>query len=237
MLKINNITKIFNGKKVVDNVSLHVKKGEIAVLLGKSGVGKSTILRILNNLESIDSGSVEIDHKKIDVSKNQKTHIVGMVFQNFNLFEHMDALTNISFVIEKVLKLSKRKAEGQALELLQQFELLEQKHKYPSQLSGGQKQRLAIARAVALHPQVICLDEPTSALDPFLTNYVAQMITKLAHQGITVLVASHDIALLDKLEGTIYLMDQGRIVEQASTAEFKKDKKMFSRIAAFVAGE
>lgn len=237
MLSIKNLSKKFHGKKILDDVSLQVKRGEIAVLLGSSGVGKSTLLRILNNLESLDSGQLFLDDKSLDAQTIIKKHLVGMVFQQFNLFDHLTVEENITLALENVLGKSKAEAHRIAHELLKHFGLEDKAHNYIAQLSGGQKQRLALARALALKPQIICLDEPTSALDPLLTTYVANNIQQLAHEGYMVLVASHDISLLNKLDCTIYLMDAGKIVETAKSIDFRKNPNHYPRIRQFVTGE
>lgn len=237
MLKINNLTKIYNDKKIIDNVSLQVKKGEIALLLGQSGVGKSTLLRILSNLEQANAGTITLDDKTLNLHANSTTHTVGMVFQQFNLFEHLTVQQNITLPLEKVLNTSKIDAEKIAQTLLAHYGLLEKKDRYVSALSGGQKQRLAIARTLAMKPLIICMDEPTSALDPLLTTHVANAIQELANQGYIVLVASHDTALLDKLNCTIYLMHAGHIIESAKSDEFKRNKQAYPALAQFVSGE
>lgn len=236
MLKIENLNKSFGNRKILDTVSLTVGKGEIAILLGQSGVGKSTLLRVLNNLEKPDSGSITLDGKPLDLDKISQTHTVGMVFQQFNLFDHLSVEENITLALEKVAGKSKAEAHTIAMQLLKHFGLEDKAKMYVSQLSGGQKQRLAIARTLALKPKVVCLDEPTSALDPLLTSYVAQNIQQLANEGYIVLVASHDVALLDKLKCTIYLMQSGKIVESASSDEFKNNKGKYPNLAQFVLG-
>jgi ABC-type polar amino acid transport system ATPase subunit len=237
MLSIEHLSKIYNHKKILDDINLTVKEGEIAVLLGASGVGKSTLLRILNNLETIDQGSIYLDGKKLDLSSVNKTHTIGMVFQNFNLFEHLTVIENITIALEKVAGKSKSEAEKIAKELLAHYGLSEKANAYISDLSGGQKQRLALARTLALKPKVICLDEPTSALDPLLTAYVANIIAELAKQNYIVLVATHDTTLLERLACTIYLMKDGKIIEKASSQELKKNPALFSHIKKFIAGE
>jgi polar amino acid transport system ATP-binding protein len=233
MLRINKVVKKYKDKIILDHVTLNAMPGSIIILLGASGVGKSTLLRVLNDLETIDAGSIILDNvAKQDI----KNHSFGMVFQNFNLFEHLTVEHNIMIALEKVLHYTTNHARHVAHELLQQYGLLDKAHAYPTQLSGGQKQRLAIARAVALKPRVICMDEPTSALDPLLTNSVAQAIQDLAVQGFIVLVATHDTGLLDKLDATICLMQHGAIVETASTQDFRAHKEKFPHIAQFVAG-
>lgn len=237
MLKIKNLTKIYNDKKIIDNVSLNVGKGEIALLLGQSGVGKSTLLRVLNNLESIDAGTITLDDKLLDLKANPTTHTVGMVFQGFNLFEHLTVQENITLPLEKVLNMPHDQAIIVADSLLSKYGLIDKKTMPVSRLSGGQKQRLAIARTLAMKPKIICMDEPTSALDPLLTSHVAKAIQELADQGYIVFVASHDIALIDKLKCSIYLMQAGHIVESATSQEFKNNKSNYPMLAKFVAGE
>ncbi len=236
MLKISNLSKSFGNKKILDDISLSVDSGEIALLLGSSGVGKSTLLRVLNNLEVPDSGEITLDGTRLNLAAVNKTHVVGMVFQQFNLFEHMTVEENITFPLEKALGLSSTEAKKRAQELLANYNLKELAHHYASELSGGQKQRLAIARTIALKPQVICLDEPTSALDPLLTNYVADSIQQLATQNYTVLVASHDIKLLEKLNCTIYLMQHGKIIQSAKSQDFRVNKEKYPAINKFVLG-
>jgi ABC-type polar amino acid transport system ATPase subunit len=236
MLTIEKITKSFNGKKILDTISLTVNKGEIALFLGASGVGKSTLLRILNNLEKVDSGTLSLDGKLLNLATINTTHTVGMVFQHFNLFENLTVEENISLPLEKVAGKTKQEAHTIAHDILQRYGLADKKNKYATQLSGGQKQRLAIARAIAMQPTIICLDEPTSALDPILTSYVATNIQQLADDGYIVLVASHDTALLEKLNCTIYLMSEGKIIETAKADNFRTNPDAFPRIKKFVAG-
>lgn len=236
MLKINQLTKIFGTKKILNNLSFTVQKGEIAVFLGSSGVGKSTLLRLLNNLESVDSGAISLDDKELDLAIINKTHTVGMVFQHFNLFDHLTVEQNITLPLEKVVKKNSSEAIKIAHHLLQRYGLLDKKNKYAFQLSGGQKQRLAIARAIAMEPKIICLDEPTSALDPVLTSYVANNIQQLATDGYIVLVATHDTDLIAKLNCTIYLMSEGNIIETAQSERLRENPDDFPKIKKFIAG-
>lgn len=236
MLDIKNVTKKFGNKTILDHVSLAVNKGEIAVLLGASGVGKSTLLRILNHLETPDTGSFYLNSKLLDLNTVNQTHTVGFVFQNFNLFDHLTVEENITIALEKALRKNKKEAHAIATKLLDHYGLSEKATAYPADLSGGQKQRLALARTLALKPQVICLDEPTSALDPMLTAYVATTIQELAKEGYIVLVATHDTSLLERLHCTIYLMKQGKIVETAISSELKKSPASFPQITNFIAG-
>lgn len=236
MLKINQLTKIFGTKKILNNISLAIKTGEIAVFLGSSGVGKSTLLRLLNNLESADSGTISLDDKILDLATISTTHTVGMVFQHFNLFDHLTVEQNITLPLEKILKKNTHEAQKLAHHLLQRYSLLDKHNKYAFQLSGGQKQRLAIARAIAMEPKIICLDEPTSALDPVLTSYVANNIQQLATDGYIVLVATHDTDLIEKLNCTIYLMSEGNIIETAQSNNLKNNPDDYPKIKKFIAG-
>jgi len=236
MLKINQLTKSFGSKKILNNINLTVKKGEIAVFLGSSGVGKSTLLRILNNLETVHSGTISLNDTTLDLAHINTTHTVGMVFQHFNLFDHLTVEQNITLPLEKVLKKNSADATKIARHLLHRYGLLDKNNKYASQLSGGQKQRLAIARAIAMEPQIICLDEPTSALDPVLTSYVANNIQQLATDGYIVLVATHDTDLIAKLNCTIYLMREGNIVETAQSEDLKSNPDNHPKITKFIAG-
>lgn len=236
MLELKHLTKQFDTKKVLDDVTVSVPAGTIAVFLGESGVGKSTLLRVLNNLEKLDSGSVTLDNTPIDLDAVNSTHTVGMVFQQFNLFDHLTVLENITFPLIHAAGKTEEQARTIAESLLAQYGLSDKAHDYISQLSGGQKQRLALARTLALKPRVICLDEPTSALDPLLTNYVAQTIQDLADQNYIVLVATHDVAILDKLKCSIYLMHEGKIIEHATSHALKTDRHQFPRIHQFISG-
>lgn len=236
MLEIKNLSKTYNSKKVLNNISLNIKPGEIGVLLGPSGVGKSTLLRILNNLETYDGGNILFNNKPLDIKNINQTHIAGMVFQHFNLFEHMSVQENITFALEKSLGKSKAEAASIAQALLIKYGLADKANLAVNQLSGGQKQRLAIARSLALKPKIICLDEPTSALDPLLTSFVANNIQDLATENYIVLVASHDISLIERLNCTIYLMDNGEIIESANSKDFAKNKDQFILIKKFVEG-
>ena len=236
MLNIKNLSKQFGTRKVIDNVSFSVPQGGIAVLLGASGVGKSTLLRVLNNLETIDSGTIYLNGKPLDLTAASKEHTCGMVFQQFNLFPHMTVLENITFPLEKSAGKSSNQAQHIALELLKRYDLADKKDTYPSQLSGGQKQRLALARTIALRPQIICFDEPTSALDPLLTTPVANTIQELANAGYIVLIATHDTALLNTLRCSIYLMENGKIVETAQSDKLSENATQYPLIAKFISG-
>lgn len=236
MLQIKQLVKSFGDKKIVDDVSLEVPTGSIAVLLGASGVGKSTLLRILADLEQADAGTIMFDGKPINREAQQKEHSVGMVFQQFNLFSHKTAKQNITLPLEKVLNFSGQDAGARADELLNKFGLSELANKPVSALSGGQKQRLALARTLAMRPKIICMDEPTSALDPILTSYVAELITQLAQEGYTIVIATHDTSVLDKLDCAIYLMQEGKIAESIRSHDLTDNPEKAERIKNFIAG-
>jgi len=230
MLAVRNIHKKFGKRTVLDDVSLRVNKGAIAVLMGPSGVGKSTLLRIISGLEIADTGDMKLNnHQMISSAKT-----VGMLFQHFNLFENMTVLENLVFPLIKGLKLSKQDATKRAMEYIDKYALNEVAHQYPHNLSGGQKQRVALARTVLMKPAIICLDEPTSSLDPLLTTYVAEMLHELAREGFTIIVSSHDINFIQKLDADLYLMDKGTIGEHAKASEFKKDRAAFPRMSEFL---
>lgn len=237
MLEIKNLNKTFGTKQILRDLTVKIPASSIAVFLGQSGIGKSTLLRILNNLETADSGTVILNHETLDLAHIAETHKIGMLFQQFNLFEHLTNRENITLALEKVLNYTPEKANQIALELLNKYGLGDRAENYPAQLSGGQKQRLAIARTVALKPQVICLDEPTSALDPLLTNFVADAIQDLARDGFVVLVATHDTALLERLNCQIYLLKQAEIAETADSLDLRAHPEQYPQITAFIKGQ
>lgn len=228
MLKVSNISKSFKDKKILNSLSFEAKKGSINIFLGTSGTGKSTILRLLNNLETIDSGTVTLQNKPL-----QQTNI-GMVFQEFNLFPHLTVEENITLPLTQVLKKSEAQSKKIARTLLNQYSLEGFANAYPGSLSGGQKQRVALARTLATNPQVVCLDEPTSALDPVLTSMVADIITDLSKQGLTIIIATHDTDLIKRLDCTIYLMDKGKIKEQATTKSLKDSASQHPHLKKFL---
>ena len=237
MLRVHNLKKTFGSKHIVADISFTVNHGQIAVFLGSSGVGKSTLLRIFNNLESLDGGTITLDGKPLDIGRVNQDHTVGMVFQHSNLFDHLTIEENITLALIHVMKKSEKDAKDIAHSLLAKYSLLDQANKYPAQLSGGQRQRVAIIRTLAMKPKVICFDEPTSALDPLLTNYVAQNLQELAHEGYIILIATHDTAILDKLDATIYLMQDGMIIETANSKEYAKNPRTYPFIHRFVSGD
>jgi len=231
MLNIKNIVKKFYEKPIIDDISITVQPGEILVLLGGSGVGKSTVLRILSNLEQANSGQLELDAQPLDFKD------VGMVFQDFNLFSNLTVLDNLVYPLVHVAKMNEQQAKQKALSVLAKFNIDQKANTYPSSLSGGQKQRVAIARALCMEPKVICMDEPTSALDPMLTTEVGQIIQSMAKQGIIIVIATHDIGLLESLSCTICLMKDGKIIEKATSEELKNQPEMFIQIRNFMQGK
>lgn len=230
MLEIKNISKTYHKKAVLDDVSFQVHQGQIAVLLGGSGVGKSTIIRILAGLEYANTGTITFNNGSL------RRQDVGMVFQDFNLFNHLTIQQNITFPLEIVHKMEPKQAQAIAHQLLQKYELLDKKDLYPYNLSGGQKQRVALARTLAPHPKIVCLDEPTSALDPVLTGFVAQNIKELAEQNLTVILSTHDKDLLKSLPCTIYLMKHGKIIESGSSEKIFQTPQAYPYINQFISG-
>ncbi|KRN59420.1 amino acid ABC transporter ATP-binding protein [Limosilactobacillus secaliphilus] len=194
MLEVRNLKKSFGDRPILDGINFTVKDGEILTIVGPSGAGKTTLLRCVTGLESADSGEFLIDGKPFDPeSVEPEQTVIGVVFQEFNLFPHLSVLENITLAPTMVLKQSTKEANQNAEKLLQQLGLAGKGNLYPFQLSGGQKQRVAIARALAMKPKILCYDEPTSALDPNLRDEVAQLILGLKKQGMTQLVVTHDM--------------------------------------------
>lgn len=194
MLEVKNLNKSFGKNNVLVDLSFKLDKGETGVLFGKSGAGKTTVLRCLNGLEKFDSGEIIIDDEVISNSKDiaKIRHNIGMVFQSFNLFPHMSVLENIIEAPINVLKMPREKAINKAKELLELVDMGDKINSYPHELSGGQKQRVAIARACSLTPKVLCFDEPTSALDSESISMVSKIINDLKSKGMTILIITHD---------------------------------------------
>lgn len=192
MFQVKNIQKSFQHKKILDGFSFTVDKGQILCLVGPSGGGKTTLLRCISGLETIDGGEIWLDDQQIDPTQHQTENQIGVVFQDFNLFPHLSVMDNLTLAPKLVERKSKELAESEAGNLLDKLGLSERKRHYPYQLSGGQKQRVAIARALLMKPKVLCYDEPTSALDPNLRDSVAQNILGLKNEGIIQIVVTHD---------------------------------------------
>lgn len=201
MLKVKKLNKSFGENKVLNDISFELKSGEIGVILGKSGTGKTTILRCINGLEEFDRGEIIVDDISIKNVKdiNKIRNKTGMVFQNFNLFPHMSVLENIIQAPISVAKISKEEAINTAKKLLKLVDLEDKINSYPFELSGGQKQRVAIARACALTPKVLCFDEPTSALDTESIKKVINIINELKNKKISILIITHDIGFANEI--------------------------------------
>ena len=217
IIEINNLTKTFNEDlHAVNNVSLNIKQGEVISIIGPSGSGKSTLLRCINFMEIPTSGSVKFEGNILSL-KDSKINIlrqkIGMVFQSFNLFPHLTVINNITIALTTVLKYSKEDAESIALDLLNKVGLSDKAQTYPKQLSGGQKQRIAIARALAMNPDVILFDEPTSALDPEMVGEVLAVMKDLAKAGMTMVIVTHEMGFSKEVSDRVVVMADGKIVE------------------------
>ena len=223
MINIENLSKNFGNLKVLKNISTTINKGEIISIIGPSGSGKSTFLRCINKLEEPTEGHIYIDDmdlmdKNTDINKIRER--VGMVFQHFNLFPHMTVLENLILSPTIVKKETKEEAEKYALYLLQKVGLSDKANSYPNQLSGGQKQRIAIARALAMKPEVILFDEPTSALDPEMIKEVLDVMRDLAKEGMTMIIVTHEMGFAKNVGNRILFMDNGEIIEDCSPKDF-----------------
>ena len=223
MINVENLSKNFGDLKVLKNISTTINKGEIISIIGPSGSGKSTFLRCINKLEEPTEGHIYIDgmdlmDKNTDINKIRER--VGMVFQHFNLFPNMTVLENLTLSPIMVKKESKEEAEKYASYLLEKVGLSDKANSYPTQLSGGQKQRIAIARALAMKPEVILFDEPTSALDPEMIKEVLDVMRNLAKEGMTMLIVTHEMGFARNVGNRILFMDNGEIIEDCSPKDF-----------------
>jgi len=223
VINVENLSKNFGDLKVLKNISTTVNKGEIISIIGPSGSGKSTFLRCINKLEEPTEGHIYIDgmdlmNKNTDINKIRER--VGMVFQHFNLFPNMTVLENLTLSPTMVKKESKEEAEKYALYLLEKVGLSDKANSYPTQLSGGQKQRIAIARALAMKPEVILFDEPTSALDPEMIKEVLDVMRDLAKEGMTMLIVTHEMGFARNVGNRILFMNNGEIIEDCSPKDF-----------------
>lgn len=228
MIKIKNIKKTFGKNEVLKNIDLDINKGEIVVILGPSGSGKSTLLRCINLLENPQKGEIIFNNenildKKSDINKVRQN--IGMVFQNFNLFPNMTVLENITLAPIKVKNIKKEDAIEDALYLLDRVGLIDKQNEYPQNLSGGQKQRIAIARTLAMKPEVILFDEPTSALDPEMVKEVLDVMTELAKEGMTMVVVTHEIGFAKEIATKVVFMDEGNILEVGCPSEIFNSPK------------
>ena len=227
MLIIKDIKKSFGNKKVLKGISLEVKKGDIIGVIGPSGCGKSTLLRCINQLEKPDSGEIIFNDKNIINSKHisDVRKKIGMVFQQFNLFNHLTVLDNIKLAPVTNKLMSNDAAEKEAMRLLKEIDLGDIANSYPNQISGGQKQRVAIIRTLIMKPEIILFDEPTSALDPEMIGEVTNLMRKLANDGMTMIIVSHELNFIKNFCTRIVFMDDGKIIEEGkSNAIFDKPK-------------
>lgn len=231
MIELEKVYKSFDKLEVLKGVSINVKKGEVAAIIGPSGSGKSTLLRCINFLETPQQGKIRLDNLEINSQKIIKSEIrnirqnTGMVFQNYNLFKHKTVVENLTEGLIFVKKLSKKKAYDTAMMHLEKVGLADRKDFYPSQLSGGQQQRVGIARALSLSPKLILFDEPTSALDPELVGEVLEVIKSLAKDGITMIIVTHEIQFAKEVAHKIYFMDEGHIIEEGKAKELIENPK------------
>ena len=240
VLEVRGIRKAFGSNIVLDDVSLKVAKSEMVFILGPSGSGKSTFLRCCNRLEEPDAGEVILDGVSLiqkNVNLNKARQKIGMVFQAFNLYPHLNAEKNVSLALRKVLGFSASAASSTALEALAKVGLAEKASSFPSELSGGQQQRVAIARAMALKPQVMLFDEPTSALDPELVGDVLEVMRDMKSAGMTMLVVSHEMNFAQEAADRVVFMDNGKIVEEGTpekiflSPENERTKSFLTRVS------
>ena len=217
MITVKDLHKHFGKLEVLKGINEHIEKGEKVVVIGPSGSGKSTFLRCLNLLEVPDKGEIIIDGEAITDPKsdvNKLRQKMGMVFQQFNLFPHLTIMDNITLAPRKVKGINKKDAEEKAIELLKKVGLVDKAQSYPNQLSGGQKQRIAIARALAMEPEIMLFDEPTSGLDPEMVGEVLNVMRELANEGMTMVVVTHEMGFAREVASRVLFMDEGVIVEQ-----------------------
>ena len=249
MIELSHIRKNFGDLQVIDDVSLKVNEGSVTALVGPSGGGKSTLLRCINLLETPTSGTIRLGDAVIDFAPGKKVgwdaiqkvrRQTGMVFQNFQLFPHRTALENVMEGLVTVLKWPREKADARARELLAKVGMAHKVDAWPSTLSGGQQQRVAIARALAMSPRVLLCDEPTSALDPELATEVVEVLSKLAAEGTTMVIATHDLRLASRVADHAVFLEAGKVVEQGAAdrvfgaPEHERTRRFVSSISAAV---
>lgn len=236
LISIRNLHKTYGSTVAIDNLDLSLHKGEVVVILGASGCGKSTLLRCVNGLESIQGGSIRMDgvgEFGRDVPWQVARQKVGMVFQSYELFAHMNVIDNILLGPVKVQKRSRAEAEAEADTLLKRVGLYERKTSFPRELSGGQKQRIAIVRALCMNPEVLLLDEITAALDPEMVREVLDVVLELAKEGMSMLIVTHEMGFAQKVADRIVFMDKGAIIEENTPQEFFSHPKT-DRARAFL---
>jgi polar amino acid transport system ATP-binding protein len=230
IVRITALRKSYGSNEVLKGIDLDVKRGEVIAIIGKSGSGKSTLLRCINQLEPPTAGRVMVGDLTIDADKQpsrrelmQLRRSVGMVFQSFNLFPHLTVLRNVSLAQERVMGRSRKQADEVSLQLLARVGLAEKAEQYPNRCSGGQQQRIAIARALALGPQLMLFDEPTSALDPELGLEVLAVISELAENGMTMIVVTHEMHFAESVSDRVIIMADGHIVEQGGSEQVMRN--------------
>ncbi len=237
MLSIRSLHKEFEKNVILNKINLDVKKGEVVVIIGPSGCGKSTFLRCINGLEEIQGGEILLDGKAVNQNDKELSLLrqkIGMVFQSYDLFPHMNILDNITLAPRKVQKRKKAEAEKEALELLDKIGLADRKSAFPRQLSGGQKQRVAIVRALIMHPEILLLDEITAALDPEMVHEVLQVVCKLAKEGSTMLIVTHEMAFAKAIADRIIFLENGEIVEESTQPKQFFEKPETNRAQQFL---
>ena len=224
MISVNNLNKSFGELHILKNISEHISKGEKVVIIGPSGSGKSTFLRCINLMEIPTSGEIVFDGVDITKANIKEVNLLrrkmGMVFQHFNLFPHLTIKKNITLAPVKLGIMSKEQADKRAMELLEKVGLADKAEQYPTQISGGQKQRIAIARSLAMNPEVMLFDEPTSALDPEMVGEVLNLMKELADDGMTMVVVTHEMGFAREVASRVMFMEDGNILEQGSPDEF-----------------
>ncbi|HEL1734973.1 amino acid ABC transporter ATP-binding protein [Streptococcus suis] len=223
VLELQNITKNFGQQTTLNHLSLSIKEGEVVVILGPSGCGKSTLLRCINKLESIQEGDILLDGQSIlsgSLSLQDIRQKIGMVFQDYELFPHMDVLQNLTLAPVKALKRNKEEVQAEAETLLKRVGLEQKKHSYARELSGGQKQRVAIIRSLLMHPEIILFDEVTASLDPEMVREVLVLINDLAKEGRTMLIVTHEMEFARAIADRIIFMDKGEIIEENTAQNF-----------------
>ena len=235
MIKLKNVHKSFGKNEVLKGINLHIKQGQVVVIIGPSGSGKSTVLRTMNYLEEPTSGKVIVDGMDLSDKKklNEVRAEVGMVFQNFNLFPHMTVMDNLTLAQTKVRKTSTDEAKKIGQALLDRVGLADKANAYPDSLSGGQKQRVAIARALAMKPKVMLFDEPTSALDPEMVSEVLDVMKSLAEDGMTMVIVTHEMGFAKKVADRVLFVDGGLILED-DTPERVFDSPTNERTKSFL---
>lgn len=221
MIDVKNLQKRFGDLVVLDGIDLKVDPGDVIVLVGPSGCGKSTFLRCLTHLEEPSGGQIFLDGKEVtDRNIDHVRSRMGMVFQHFNLFPHMTVKKNITFAPVKLRKMTQAEADKKAMDLLERIGLADKADEYPNMLSGGQKQRIAIVRALAMDPEVLLFDEPTSALDPEMVGEVLELMKKLAKNGMTMVVVTHEMGFAKEVASRVIFIDKGKIQEDKPPQEF-----------------